>query len=216
LKEAAMIELARHNYDRAKLKEIVTHLVPNDGSTWSNAMKESFHEEMFTCRKDLRKVSKALNLPYSSCMTYYLGTFKHSNDYRFLKTVCIEERLRKAELADFIKDTCAVCGDGGNLLICDECEAEFHLACVKPPLASVPEGRWECDDCVDKKVLSLRDDLIQNSKLFEFCSPQSLEGDDSSESRTLNDNYRPTDSVLAIVRAFAKDITSALCDDSSC
>jgi hypothetical protein len=42
----------------------------------------------------------------------------------------------------------------------------YHLACLRPPLANIPEGHWECDDCVDRKFLEIRDDLIQDSKLF--------------------------------------------------
>lgn len=163
------------------------------------------------------KVSKSLKLPFSSCMGYYLGTFKPSKDYRLLKTVRIEERLQKAELSDFITDACAVCGYGGNLLICDECEGEYHLACVNPPLASVPEGRWECDDCVDKKLISFRDTFIQKSNLFEKCTPKKkriLDGNDSNEMQPLNFNYQPKASALEIVRNFAQDIARALSTDN--
>jgi len=41
-------------------------------------------------------------------------------------------------------DYCMVCRDGGNLLMCDECDSNkaFHPACVQ--LESVPSGHWAC------------------------------------------------------------------------
>jgi PHD-finger len=198
IKEAAIIELARQNYDLKKLHNIVTHLIPRDGSSWSNEVKINFHKKILKYRKDLTKVSKSLQLPFSVCMAYYLGTYKKSRDYRLLKTVYVEERLQKAALSDFKADNCAVCGYGGNLLICDECEGEYHLACVNPPLASVPEGRWECTNCADKKLVSSRGALIQNSNLFNKYTPQkrTFDGDNSNKLQPLKFNYRSKTSVL--------------------
>ena len=45
--------------------------------------------------------------------------------------------------------TCEVCDDPGELLICDRCEKGFHLACVKPkPLTAIPKGDWSCHTCL--------------------------------------------------------------------
>jgi len=30
--------------------------------------------------------------------------------------------------------------DAGRIIICDECEEEFHTYCLQPPLEDVPEG----------------------------------------------------------------------------
>lgn len=51
-------------------------------------------------------------------------------------------------------DECAKCGDGGDLLLCDECPRAYHLECAG--LASIPEGSWICEACkpLDKKVIS--------------------------------------------------------------
>lgn len=44
-------------------------------------------------------------------------------------------------------DTCARCGHGGELLMCDTCPLVFHLPCLEPPLYAVPEGTWLCPHC---------------------------------------------------------------------
>jgi hypothetical protein len=41
---------------------------------------------------------------------------------------------------------CAECGDGGELLICDSCDENYHLECVG--LSEVPPGEWRCPSCV--------------------------------------------------------------------
>lgn len=35
----------------------------------------------------------------------------------------------------------------GDILLCDSCDAEYHLACCTPPLKATPEGEWFCLTC---------------------------------------------------------------------
>ncbi|KAI4300142.1 hypothetical protein L6164_033553 [Bauhinia variegata] len=42
-------------------------------------------------------------------------------------------------------DMCAVCGDGGDLILCNGCPRAFHAACLG--LNCVPESCWHCQDC---------------------------------------------------------------------
>ncbi|GKV05784.1 hypothetical protein SLEP1_g17751 [Rubroshorea leprosula] len=45
-------------------------------------------------------------------------------------------------------DMCAICGDGGNLLLCHGCPQAFHPTCLGLPC--FPEGEWFCSNCIDK------------------------------------------------------------------
>ena len=45
---------------------------------------------------------------------------------------------------------CMLCGSArgaATMLICDGCSRGWHLACLTPPLDSVPDGRWLCPNC---------------------------------------------------------------------
>lgn len=45
-------------------------------------------------------------------------------------------------------DMCAVCGDGGDLILCHGCPRAFHAACLDLPY--VPQHDWHCPNCKDK------------------------------------------------------------------
>lgn len=48
------------------------------------------------------------------------------------------------------ESVCKVCRidrDDGSVLLCDKCDAEYHIYCLDPPLAIIPEGNWYCPSC---------------------------------------------------------------------
>ncbi|KAJ0405029.1 hypothetical protein ATCC90586_004768 [Pythium insidiosum] len=48
---------------------------------------------------------------------------------------------------------CVVCGldqDANKILLCDGCDAEYHIYCLVPPLHEIPEGDFYCKRCVQQ------------------------------------------------------------------
>jgi len=167
LKEAAYLLLMEKQFNIKGFKAGLKLLKPTDGSDWDTEKRNTFSQLLFRARKDMNVVAREMNIPMKTCLAYYLGTFKASDEYRLLKTVCCEERLERLAEREHGVDACAICCDGGSLLICDGCEKEYHMTCLRPRLADVPDGDWECDECVAKKFLAVRDFLLEKTKLFQ-------------------------------------------------
>lgn len=51
-----------------------------------------------------------------------------------------------------LKSKCYNVSRLGDLLCCETCSAVYHLGCVDPPLAFVPEDDWHCAVCIKNKV----------------------------------------------------------------
>ena len=156
-----------------------------NGTDWSKEQKEKFQADIFRFRRNIPAVAKSMRIPLGICQAYYLSTFKSSTEYLSLKMICIDERNSKGDDSQQSSDVCAICGDGGSLIICDGCEGEYHMNCLAQPLQSVPAGHWLCDECVDEKALEARAILLESSQFFE--SVPLKEGD--TQKRSLNSLY---------------------------
>uniref|UniRef100_A0A0E0KX85 PHD-type domain-containing protein n=1 Tax=Oryza punctata TaxID=4537 RepID=A0A0E0KX85_ORYPU len=77
---------------------------------------------------------------------------------------------RKIEAMDENDDTCGFCGDGGELLCCDNCPSTYHQACLSAQ--ELPEGSWYCHNCTCRSCgnpLSEKETMIL--ALTRRCSP---------------------------------------------
>jgi hypothetical protein len=48
------------------------------------------------------------------------------------------------------ESTCRIClldEEDDSMMLCDHCDAPYHIYCLKPPLPAVPEGAWICPRC---------------------------------------------------------------------
>jgi hypothetical protein len=66
----------------------------------------------------------------------------------------LDECPDKEQLEEIINDedtACEICKsteDGVNMLLCDNCDAGYHLKCAIPPLAEIPPTNWYCHTCL--------------------------------------------------------------------
>ncbi|CAG5896719.1 unnamed protein product [Menidia menidia] len=99
----------------------------SDGTNRKYIKTEGFHS---------RGLSEETNVGTSK---FAKTTFHHQGETTTSTTHCND-------------DECAVCKDGGELICCDGCPRAFHLACLEPPLTSIPSGPWQCEWCCGHKL----------------------------------------------------------------
>ncbi|XP_035274387.1 PHD and RING finger domain-containing protein 1-like isoform X2 [Anguilla anguilla] len=69
------------------------------------------------------------------------------------KTIPVQEPVKAEEEeinVDFDQTSCEVCGRRDRedrLLLCDGCDAGYHIECLSPPLDAVPVEEWFCPEC---------------------------------------------------------------------
>lgn len=103
-----------------------------------------------------------------SDVALHLTVFQHCVDWR--KRGKHSRALRSQLDADdgLNMKHCNVCHDGGEVLCCDYCPLVFHLACLNPPLADVPEGKWMCPTC-ESSGQAKYVNMSENQSEFDRC-----------------------------------------------
>ncbi|ONM17363.1 Increased DNA methylation 1 [Zea mays] len=104
----------------------------------------TFTMSKFKCHAGLRQEVPSLNLFLDTGKSYSLCQ---------LQAWSIEQKVRKEHAKDTMSlqadqndDTCGSCGDGGELICCDNCPASYHQACLS--CQDIPDGNWYCSSCL--------------------------------------------------------------------
>jgi hypothetical protein len=129
------------------------HNIQNQNTTvrFSDQETDTFREllgSLFSKEKDFGAIASGMNRRTDAVLVNYYnwkGNRRTRSEYVRLK------RERKKD-----SDWCAVCDDGGSLLVCELCRNGFHLDCLDPPLSRIPRGDWYCPDCQHKSPCKLR------------------------------------------------------------
>ncbi|XP_073687920.1 PHD and RING finger domain-containing protein 1 [Garra rufa] len=70
------------------------------------------------------------------------------------KTIAVKKPVKPGEElvdVDLDQTSCEVCGGRDRedrLLLCDGCDAGYHMECLTPPLDAVPVEEWFCPECI--------------------------------------------------------------------
>ncbi|XP_065656316.1 chromodomain-helicase-DNA-binding protein 3 isoform X8 [Hydra vulgaris] len=86
------------------------------------------------------------------------------------KSSSIKKAVKGETLPEPIHNSvCDVCGEGGDILLCDTCTCVWHLTCLDPPLDEVPEGDWSCPKCEDELSGPVEEDEDDENFHGDYC-----------------------------------------------
>jgi PHD-finger len=130
------------------------------GCVNSEDFSKIFETDRFAQTKDFEYIAKKLNWSTEKVLIYYYRwkRSKPNNPDHYLRMK--SERNKES-------DVCKVCGNGGNLIVCDHCNKAYHFPCLTPPLTVVPHGEWFCPECETRSPAKLR----RNSGYNKMSSP---------------------------------------------
>nr|XP_043622743.1 increased DNA methylation 1-like [Erigeron canadensis] len=137
-----------------RINEAIQYRDPQDGSAVKNGVVTR-NGILCKCCKKVLSVSEFKNHAGYNMKRPCLNLFM---EYGKPFTLCqlegwsTEYKLRKSatraihvEGIDEYDDSCGLCGDGGELICCDNCPSTFHQVCLSTQ--ELPEGSWNCSMC---------------------------------------------------------------------
>ncbi|XP_009703185.1 PREDICTED: PHD and RING finger domain-containing protein 1 [Cariama cristata] len=79
---------------------------------------------------------------------------------KILKKIPVENTKTQDNVEEEDPTFCEVCGRSDRedrLLLCDGCDAGYHMECLNPPLSEVPVDEWFCPACAPADVSAAAD-----------------------------------------------------------
>ncbi|XP_063145355.1 LOW QUALITY PROTEIN: PHD and RING finger domain-containing protein 1 [Candoia aspera] len=88
-------------------------------------------------------------------------------DGEILKKIPVENTKSQEEDLEEDPTFCEVCGRSDRedrLLLCDGCDAGYHMECLNPPLSEVPVDEWFCPPCAPANAMPVDAETDQVSE----------------------------------------------------
>jgi hypothetical protein len=128
---------------------------PMDLGSILDSLKGGRYAKIATFADDMRLVFRnsllvnAVDSDIFKLARTFLAMFEH-----LLAAFVLNDSLDMALLDSY--DPCQVCRtnkdeETANMLLCDGCDAAYHIHCLDPPLEKVPEEEWFCEFCASRR-----------------------------------------------------------------
>lgn len=101
----------------------------------------------------------ANSCPVDRILFKYISIRAHFGG-KVLKKIPVENTKTQGSEGEDDPTFCEVCGRSDRedrLLLCDGCDAGYHMECLNPPLSEVPVDEWFCPACVPMGVSASAD-----------------------------------------------------------
>ncbi|KAI3809601.1 hypothetical protein L1987_19196 [Smallanthus sonchifolius] len=137
-----------------RVNEVIQYRNPQDDSVVKHGVVTRNGILCQCCKKVLSVTEFKNHAGFSmkcSCLNLYMESGKSftlcqleawSTEYKVRKGT---KRVVQFDEIDRSDDSCGLCGDGGELICCDNCLSTFHQACLSTQ--ELPEGNWYCSMC---------------------------------------------------------------------
>ncbi|NXS91886.1 PHRF1 protein, partial [Jacana jacana] len=101
----------------------------------------------------------ANSCPVDRILFQYISIRAHLGG-KILKKIPVENTKTQGNDGEDDPTFCEVCGRSDRedrLLLCDGCDAGYHMECLNPPLSEVPVDEWFCPACAPMDVSAAAD-----------------------------------------------------------